>query len=311
MHGVIAVTDFGWYEHLVAQPKLDEVNFWRPSGRAFKALPVGGLFFFKLKARYGHAIVGFGRFARFAQLPWWLAWSSFGVGNGVTNEATFHQRLRKIRTRNRIPDTQDIRIGCIMLCEPVFFPPDMWVTGPADWKPRTVSFERYDLTADEGQRVYLECLLRAIELGARRNQTETDIRHRYGKPTEVKPRLGQGTFRVAVTDAYQGQCAVTTEHSLPALEAAHIRPYADDGEHDVSNGLLLRSDVHRLYDRGYVTVTPDLRFVVSDHLLGHFGNGAAYRQHHGKLILEPNNAWERPDPVALRWHNENCFEAFV
>ena len=85
---------------------------------------------------------------------------------------------------------------------------------------------------------------------------------RHGKPILVRPRLGQGTFRVVVTDAYTRACAVTGEHSLPALEAAHIRPYSHGGVHEVSNGLLLRSDIHRLFDRGYVTVTKDLRFEV-------------------------------------------------
>ena len=55
--------------------------------------------------------------------------------------------------------------------------------------------------------------------------------------------------RFAVTSAYQSACAVTMEHSLPVLDAAHIRPYSDGGEHEVSNGLLLRSDIHRLFDK--------------------------------------------------------------
>ena len=52
------------------------------------------------------------------------------------------------------------------------------------------------------------------------------------------------------------------KHPLPVLEAAHIRPYAQAGTHDVRNGLLLRSDLHRLFDIGYVTVTPDLHLEV-------------------------------------------------
>jgi hypothetical protein len=52
---------------------------------------------------------------------------------------------------------------------------------------------------------------------------------RYGAPVLVPPRLGQGAFRVAVTDAYGRSCAVTREHSLPVLEAAHIQPYALGG----------------------------------------------------------------------------------
>lgn len=59
------------------------------------------------------------------------------------------------------------------------------------------------------------------------------------------------------------RCAITHERTLPALEAAHIRPYGDVGEHEARNGVLLRRDIHSLFDAGYVTVAPDLRFEVS------------------------------------------------
>jgi putative restriction endonuclease len=71
---------------------------------------------------------------------------------------------------------------------------------------------------------------------------------RFGKSVIVTPRLGQGSFRVLVTDAYRYRCAITSERTLPVLEAAHIRPYATGGKHALSNGLLLRSDLHRLFD---------------------------------------------------------------
>ena len=51
-----------------------------------------------------------------------------------------------------------------------------------------------------------------------------------------------------MTDAYERRCAVTGEKTLPVLEAAHIRPYALLGPHRVNNGLLLRSDLHKLFD---------------------------------------------------------------
>jgi putative restriction endonuclease len=88
-----------------------------------------------------------------------------------------------------------------------------------------------------------------------------------GDPILVQPRLGQGTFRTLIADTYQRRCAVTGERALPALDAAHIRSVQSGGRHLVNNGLLLRSDVHRLFDAGYVTVTPDdHRFRVSSRL---------------------------------------------
>lgn len=57
--GTVAITDYDWYKFLLAQQNLDEVNFWTPSAHfAFRG-DVGSPFFFKLKARYEHAVCGF------------------------------------------------------------------------------------------------------------------------------------------------------------------------------------------------------------------------------------------------------------
>jgi putative restriction endonuclease len=112
---------------------------------------------------------------------------------------------------------------------------------------------------------------------------------------------------VSIIDAYGGSCAVTGEHSLPALEAAHIRPFADDGPRDVTNGLLLRSDLHRLFDRGYVGVNPDYHFVVSDRLREDYSNGRTYYPLAGRQIALPSNVAEHPDREQLGWHLERVF----
>lgn len=128
-------------------------------------------------------------------------------------------------------------------------------------------------------------------------------------PQLVRPRLGQGAFRVLVTDLYRRKCAITQERTLPALEAAHIRPYGDGGPHEASNGLLLRRDVHSLFDAGYVTVTPDLRFEVSRRIREEFENGRHYYELNGQSIRTPLGPPQRPDTSALRWHNDNCLRS--
>lgn len=121
------------------------------------------------------------------------------------------------------------------------------------------------------------------------------------------PRLGQGIFRVSVLDAYGRACAVTTEHSLPVLDAAHIRPFSSGGEHSVANGLVLRSDLHRLFDRGYVTVDEDDRLVVGRRLKDDFDNGRTYYALHGRSITLPQDVAFRPDRDALAWHRSRAF----
>lgn len=129
----------------------------------------------------------------------------------------------------------------------------------------------------------------------------------YGEPVLHRPRLGQGSFRLLITDTYERHCAVTGERALPTLEAAHIRSIACGGQHRVDNGLLLRSDVHRLFDKGYVTVTPDHRFRVSGRLKTEFDNGALYYPLDGQEIWLPSNADQRPLREFLEWHADTVF----
>jgi len=123
----------------------------------------------------------------------------------------------------------------------------------------------------------------------------------------MHPRLGQGTFRIAVTEAYGRSCAVTGEHSLPALEAAHIRPYTEEGPHLTANGLLLRADCHRLFDQGYMTITTDLRLQVGSRLRDDYANGRSYYPFQGRPITVPKNPAERPSREFLEWHRANRY----
>ncbi len=109
------------------------------------------------------------------------------------------------------------------------------------------------------------------------------------------------------TDLYARRCAVTQERTLPALEAAHIRPYAEGGAHEPSNGVLLRRDLHSLFDAGYVTITASLRFEVGPRIREEFDNGKHYYARHVREIDLPTNVRWRPNPKVLRWHNEERF----
>jgi putative restriction endonuclease len=137
---------------------------------------------------------------------------------------------------------------------------------------------------------------------------EVDDRERYGSEFLTRARLGQGAFRILVTEAYQRRCAMTGEKTLPVLEAAHIRPFSEDGPHRIANGLLLRSDLHTLFDNGYITVDDQLRIEVSASIREEFGNGKAYYALHGQALkILPDRIEERPSRDFLSWHNQHRF----
>jgi putative restriction endonuclease len=309
MEGWVAVTHSDWFDFLAQQPRREEVNFWSPSDYyAFHGTP-GAPFFFKLKSPR-NAIGGFGYVASFTRLPEWLAWECFGEGNGAATLEDLKRRLRDLRERNELRGAGGpAQIGCIVLVQAVFFPRQDWIPQPEDWAARNLRYKRYDLTVGEGARIWRECQERAADqvpsVDAVMLRERPD--ERYGEAVLVRPRLGQGAFRVAVTDAYKRACAITQEHSLPVLEAAHIVPYAQGGHHEVNNGVLLRSDLHRLFDLGYITVTPAFNLQVSDRLRGEFDNGHTYYPWHGKSLTVPSSVELRPDPNLLQWHNDRVF----
>ncbi len=304
MIGYVAVTDPGWYEHQLEEPGPKDANFWRPSARPF-SLDTGTPFFFKLKAPH-HAIAGFGFFADFTILPDWLAWETFGRANGVDSLQGLRVRLGAIQKGARIKADAAGRIGCCLIAEARFFARDAWIPAPGDWKIRIQSGSRYDLTSGEGLRIWTECRERLAD-GTIEVQTAREPAARYGRPVFHRPRMGQGIFRVMILDAYGRACSVTQEHSLPVLEAAHIRPYSAGGKHSLDNGLSLRSDLHRLFDRGYVTVDEDYRFVVGKRLRDEFENGRSYYGLHGTRLHLPDDPAARPSRTALEWHRAEAF----
>jgi putative restriction endonuclease len=219
------------------------------------------------------------------------------------------QRIEKYR-RQSTSSTEDYTIGNIILQNPFFLRQDAWIPVPADFSRNIVTGKTYNLEISPGRELY-----EAVHDRLRTHRTtapSTLVGERmavrmFSDPVLARRRLGQGAFRVLVTDVYERRCAVTGDHTLPVLEAAHIRPVSQGGEHQIQNGLLLRSDVHRLFDRGYVTVDPQLRFRVSGRLDAEWKNGKIYYQLDGQQINLPSDPGCRPNSQFLEWHGDTVF----
>jgi putative restriction endonuclease len=265
-------------------------------------LTPGELFLFKLHAPR-NVIVGAGVFAYANDLPCSLAWEAFGEGNGAASLPQMRARIANYRDADA-SDRSDFAIGCRILTQPFFLPEHRWIPVPESWAPNIVSFKRYSTDDPEGLRLW-----EAVQGGAAPSTQASFAEEQagYGEPTLVRPRLGQGAFRVLVTDSYQRRCAISGEKTLPALDAAHIRPHGDGGSHDATNGILMRRDVYSLFDSGCVTITLELRFEVSGRIREEFSNGRHYYELHGNPIAVPERAILRPDRAALEWHNERVF----
>jgi putative restriction endonuclease len=181
-------------------------------------------------------------------------------------------------------------------------PQSQWIPVPASWSPYIQQGRTYDTSHCDGRQLWDAILEREAQ-----QPTAPISIPRYAEPTLIRPRLGQGAFRVTVTDVYKRRCAVTGERTLPILDAAHIRPYGQGGDHDVTNGLLLRTDIHRLFDLGYVTISSDGKLEVGHRLKEDFENGKHYYAMHGQPIFRPKEPDQRPKRGFLEWHQTNSF----
>jgi putative restriction endonuclease len=232
----------------------------------------------------------------------------FREANGVATVEQMRARIGRYR-RAPIGAGEDPDIGCLFVRDVRFFPDDATADAPPQFAPNIVQGKSYDL-ADPTVAPYFADLLHRI-LGT---VTELDFSqpwHRpgpvLGDPRLAPYRLGQQSFKAVVLDAYHRRCAISGTHIPPVLQAAHIRPVAAGGEHRLDNGLLLRSDIHTLFDRGYLGVDPSYRLLVSPRLRADFSNGDQLYAKAGQVIDLPEHRVDRPGREFLEWHLDEIF----
>ena len=118
-----------------------------------------------------------------------------------------------------------------------------------------------------------------------------------------KDRKGQSEFRNLLLRAYGHKCAITGETQEKVLEATHIEPYVNVSSNHVQNGILMRVDVHRLFDAGLLAIDSNLNLLISSRL-----QGSKYVGLSGQKLLMPQNVTDRPAAVAINWHRKERFQ---
>lgn len=135
--------------------------------------------------------------------------------------------------------------------------------------------------------------------GVATETTGTENLEDTGAPDEVqqraiKIRRGQAKFREKLLSAYGRTCAVTGCKIVELLEAAHIQPHAEEPNYSVTNGLLIRADIHTLFDLNLLSVDSRLRIRLAPSLLK-----SEYKEYEGKPLKEPGTVSEMPSPFSL------------
>jgi putative restriction endonuclease len=122
----------------------------------------------------------------------------------------------------------------------------------------------------------------------------------------VALRRGQATFRAELLEAYQGCCCITRTNAVAVLEAAHILPYRGEHTNRVDNGLLLRSDIHVLFDLGHIWIAPGFKVCIASIL-----DSTEYKQLEGRTLILPNDPKLHPNREHLQQHAKLAKERSV
>jgi putative restriction endonuclease len=329
----VANTDRQWFDYLstiatrTGSPTrigtVDEANFWFPNAQSphITSIVPGTPVFLRLK-RPEYSIAGVGFFASYRMLALDDAWLAFGRTNGDPDYDRFYRRILTYRIGRRTVEvgTEDANramrspLACMVLRGVELWPRQTWIPwGPSEGFASQIVTGKFESNPERSARLLAAIQtvgeIRAAEFSERFNLVDADGRT-WRQRSAQAVREGQSTFRLRLLDAYDGQCAITGEHTIPVLDAAHIQPYLGAASNHVQNGLLLTKEFHTLFDRGYITVTDDYRVRVSPELKSEFGNGRRYYPYDGKPLAKlPSAPALLPSPKALKWHGEFVFRA--
>ena len=292
----ISPTDFEWFRFLKENNFNTDINFWTPTPWNIQQLNMGDKFYFRLKAPI-KKIGGCGVFKEYLNMSAEEAWNRFGLKNGCGSKLEMIDRLNRYRQKRRIDERNatEAEIGCIVLQDAQFWDEDKYVNlaeTDIEFSDQVVKI-KYFTVADP----FLT------------TPSISDASHfvplppasvRGGINTSIIARKGQGSFKGIITTAYKNSCCISGETTPELLEAAHIQPYLNEDSNHSQNGLLLRVDLHRLYDNGLLYIDEEYTVHISPHL-----KSDNYRIFQGRQITLPTNRSDWPSIEALKLREIN------
>lgn len=287
----IAPTDNDWFGFLKGTELNSYVNFWTPTPWNVKKLNPSDRWYFLLKSPI-REIGGFGEFVQYENLSTDEAWNKFGRRNGCQDKAEFQNRISHYIDKNSIKfkgapvQAKDYKLGCIILknCE---FWDEEYFKKPSDFKiefPKQVVKFKYFNNPDTLQKKEELSPPDFIPIVSLREENKR----------LVNQRAGQGDFKGKILKAYDNRCCITSETCPELLEAAHIQKYINENSNHIQNGLLLRVDLHRLFDSGLLNIDDSYSVQISPEL-----KSTAYTILQDKKIILPRARYNHPSKEAL------------
>lgn len=287
---IIALTDVSWFKFL-REKDFKLINFWTPTGWEPKKINPGDMFYLFLKSPY-RKVGGYARYVYSFQLTVRDTWNKFGQANGAPNINMMLEQLSAIRG-TRIDE--NTIIGCIMLQDPVFLPDNEF-------------FDSMEIGVEIKQAMQKFKYIKGAEIIRQEYTIDKIDDYILNEEATVeytlsahKRRIGQSTFREKLLELYR-KCAVTREDYPLVLEAAHIDPYIGESSNYPQNGLILRSDVHKLFDANLLAIDTNYHVKLSNILAG-----TSYERFENEPIVLPENKNFYPSEDALKRRIEKLF----
>ncbi len=282
----IAPTDLNWFHQLRNEGYDDsEVNFWTPTPWNIKQLKRGDTLFFMLKAPI-RMIGGYGKFIDYQNMSPTAAWNKYGINNGVRTLEDLKVRT-KFYIEKQSAKSSHGSIGCILLNNLEFFDDDNF-RSPEDYLnvsfPNQVVKLKYFDTNTKERKIHKSKNLEITKEFSSQKSSQK-------KKTTVKAtqRKGQPKFRKEILHVYKNKCAITGVNDERVLEAAHIEDYVNENSNHINNGICLRADIHKLFDRHLIGIDNNYRISVSARV-----KDREYRKLNNKKISLPKNKKFRP-----------------
>lgn len=287
----ISTTDYDWFDFLKGVELNSYVNFWTPTPWNIRKLKDSERWYFMLKSPI-REIGGFGEFVAYKNLTAEEAWNEFGQRNGCLDKQEFINRLQLYIDKNSQEfggiaiDINTYKIGCVVLKNCEFWEEENYKSPnkyEIEFPSQVVKFKYFkgiDPFLDNNRSISQDF----IPLSKARDENKR----------EINQRLGQGKFKGELLKAYNNKCCITGETCPELLEAAHIQRYLCQASNHIQNGLLLRVDLHRLFDAGLLNIDENYCVQISSHL-----ESNAYKLLNGAKITLPSNPHEFPSKKSL------------
>lgn len=230
-------------------------------------------------------------------------------GHGI-NKAQVYRELSQ--RHGRSPKSWEYRMQNISYVLQQLGQPRLDGLRPAANVGPTITRQLTPLLQTTGELAGLNSLSNAIQKELEEEERLAEAAHVFS-PSNVEDqrrravasivrRRGQPAFRKALLAAYDFRCAVTGCGLVEILEAAHVYPYKNEATNSVTNGLLLRADVHTLFDLCLIAVDPGSLRVLTAPLL----RDSEYAALTGSQLATTVRGEQTVSRDSLEWHLSRC-----